>query len=176
MKRTLISTAAVMGLIGLGFGAVAVADGHKGKHKGMHAEKRAAMLEQYDANGDGKLDEAERDAVRLSRFAEIDVDGNGTLTKQEVTDHKIAKMTERIDAHFAKEDIDGDGVISAEEFGSTRKAKRGERKEKRKARRAEMLDKFDADGDGKLSEAERAAARDAGFGRGGPRKDRGSAE
>lgn len=163
MKRTLISTIAAAGLLGLGFGTLAIADDHKGPHgmKGPHAEKRAEMLQKFDTNGDGSLDETERDAARLARFAEIDVNGDGAVTKDEATAHQMAKLAERIDRHFTAEDQNGDGVISADEFGSVRKAHR----EERHAKRAEMLEKFDADGDGQLNEAERAAARDAGYGR-----------
>ena len=163
MKRTIISTVAVTALIGFGIGTTALADGHKG-HKGMkgkHAEKHAEMLEKYDANDDGKLDETEREAARLAKFADIDTDGSGTLTPEEMTAYHAAKAQERMAQHFAKEDVNGDGVISADEFGSQRKA----RQEKRKAHRAEILEKFDADGDGKLSADERKAAHEAGYGR-----------
>ena len=164
MKRTLISAFAAAGLVGLGFGAVATADDHRRGH-GKHAEKRAEMLEKYDANSDGKLDETERETARLSRFADIDTNGDGALTKSEITAHHTARMAEKIDKHFAEEDANGDGTISVEEFGSVRKARMEERRGKRSARKAEALERFDADGDGKLNEAERAAAREAGFGR-----------
>lgn len=171
MKRTLISTFAAASIIGLGMGTVAVADNHGGP-KGPKGEKRAEMLQQFDANGDGNLDETERDAARLAKFAEIDVDGNGTLTKQEVTDHMMARLVEKVDTHFPEEDVNGDGVISVDEFGSRRKARREGFRDRREGKRAEMLEKFDADGDGELSEAERAAARDAGFGPGKHGKSR----
>lgn len=161
MKRTLISTIAAASLVGLGIGAVATADDHKGK-SGKHSEKRAEMLQQFDTNGDGQLDETERETAKLAKFSAIDTDGSGSLTKSEITAHMTKKMTERVDERFAKGDANGDGVISVEEFSAAGKERRGKRGE----RRAEMLEKFDTDGDGQLSETERQAARDAGFGRG----------
>ena len=160
MKRTLISTIAAASLVGLGIGAVATADDHTGK-SGKHAEKRAELIQQFDANGDGKLDETEREAAKLAKFSEIDTDGSGSLTKSEITAHMTAKVAERVDKRFAKGDTNGDGTISVEEFSAAGKNRRGKRGE----RRAEMLEKFDTDRDGQLSETERQAARDAGFGR-----------
>lgn len=173
MKSTLIKTLAAASVIGLGFGAVAMAD-----QKGDRATKKAEKIQQFDTNGDGKLDEAEREAIRLSKFAEFDTDGSGSLSRAEITTRQQAKLSEELDRYFSNEDANGDGVISVDEFGATRKAKRGERKAKRGERRAEALEKFDADGDGTLNDAERAAAREAGFerrGQRGPREGRGSA-
>ena len=79
-----------------------------------------------------------------------------------------AMMTARVDEHFANEDANGDGVISADEFGETRRA----RHEGHRERRQEFMQKFDTDGDGQLSDAERQAARDAGFGKDRPRTRR----
>ena len=169
MKRTLIATFAAAGLVGLGFGAVAVADGPDGPH-GKRGAKHAEMLEKFDANSDGRLDETEREAARAARFSEIDADGNGALTKEEIIAHHTARIVERTDKHFGKHDTDGNGVISAEEFEEAHKARKEKMREHRQARRAEMLEKFDADGDGKLNDAERAAAREAGYGRKGKRK------
>ena len=175
MKRILISTAAAMSLVGFGIGAVAIADDHKGPHdmKAKHAEKHAEMLEKFDANGDGTIDEAEREAAMLAKFAEIDTDGSGALSQEEVTAHQYAKMVERSEEHFAKADANSDGVISVEEFETARHDRRGKFRKHRDGRRKAMLEKFDADGDGEPSESERAAAREAGYGRGHPPKFRG---
>ena len=71
----------------------------------------------------------------------------------------------------------GDGTDATVELLEARlrtlrtELRKDKRKGHREERKAEMLEKFDADGDGKLSREERAAARDAGYGRKGPRKD-----
>ena len=168
MKRSLITAFAAAGLIGLGISTIAVADHHKGPH-GKKGERHAQMLEQFDTNGDGNLDESEREAARLAKFAEIDTDGSGSLTEDEMIAHRTAKMTERISAHFAEHDTDGSGAISVEEFEAAHQARKEKHKERREGRRAKMLEKFDTDGDGELSEAEREAAREAGYGRKGKR-------
>ena len=83
MKRSLITTLAVASLIGLGAGGIALADGHKGKH-GKKGKMHSEMLEKFDADGDGKLSETEREAARLAKFSDVDADGSGTLTKEEI--------------------------------------------------------------------------------------------
>ena len=146
-----------------------MADHHKGPHGKEGREPRAEMLQQFDTNGDGKLDETEREAARLAKFAEIDADGSGALTQEEIIAHRTAMMTERVNAHFSEHDTDGSGAISIEEFDAAHMARKEKRRAHREGRRAKMIEKFDTDGDGELSEAERQAARDAGYGRKGKR-------
>src|SRR5262245_43199358 len=56
-------------------------------YKAKHAEMKAKMLERFDANKDGKLDEAERKVMRDVRaselFKRLDTDGNGVLSLDE---------------------------------------------------------------------------------------------
>lgn len=70
-------------------------DGDHRKEMPGDGEQRKEMLEKFDANKDGKLDEAERKAMRDARtaefktkhpklFAAIDGDGDGTLSEAEV--------------------------------------------------------------------------------------------
>ncbi|HEY4243407.1 MAG TPA: EF-hand domain-containing protein [Kofleriaceae bacterium] len=51
------------------------------------AEKRAAMKERFDSNRDGKLEPAERRAMRETlaseRFAKLDKNGDGVITRDE---------------------------------------------------------------------------------------------
>jgi Ca2+-binding EF-hand superfamily protein len=110
-------------------------------------QARKKLLERFDKDGDGALSADERKAVEADREA---------------------KLLERFDA-------DGDGKLS----DSERAAARGAAKKQAPARpgaagnpatpkrpaaeaaRQKLLEKFDADGDGKLSDSERAAARTA---------------
>ncbi|WP_309399581.1 EF-hand domain-containing protein [Cerasicoccus maritimus] len=95
---------------------------------------REEILTQFDADGDGKLSETEREAARefhmeqmaLRRF---DADGDGALSEEERSKYEAfksereAKMLDRFDA-------DGDGVLSDEERQTAREAfqqRRGKR-------------------------------------------------
>ncbi|WP_018970073.1 hypothetical protein [Rubritalea marina] len=75
---------------------------------------RAKLIEQFDADGDGKLDETERAAAksamkerRAEFIARHDTDGDGKLSDEE---KQAAK-----EAFLAKYDTDGDGKLSADE-------------------------------------------------------------
>ena len=112
----------------------------------------------------------------ISRAAEYDTDGDGTLsdTEKEAMQTAIkaemeAKKAEMLD----KYDSDGDGTLSETEKDTMHEARRAEME-------AKLLEKFDADGDGTLSDTEKAAMESArpqkgergmgkGMGKGGPR-------
>lgn len=100
-------------------------------------------LSAADSDGDGTLSEAEREAFRAARRAEIlaafDADEDGSLSPGERAVAKAARRQARFDeldadasgglspaeveeacrlaARFDEVDTDGDGVISAAEFG-----------------------------------------------------------
>lgn len=92
-----------------------------------------AVLEQFDADKDGKLDEDERKAAREAMQAK--------------REEARKKMLEEFDAN-------DDGKLDENE----RKAMHAAMKAKREA----LVEKYDSDGDGKLSREEIKAARDAG--------------
>ena len=62
-----------------------VAFAHEGKEG--HEAKRKEALAKYDANKDGKLDDAERERLHADmvaeRFARLDKNGDGVLSKEE---------------------------------------------------------------------------------------------
>ena len=91
------------------------------------------IIEKFDKDGDGKLNEEERKAAMEARRK------------------RAGQMREKM---LEKFDTNGDGKLDEDE----RKAMR----EAMEAKRQEILDKYDADGDGKLSPEERQAAIDAG--------------
>ncbi|MEM9670041.1 MAG: hypothetical protein AAF950_14055 [Pseudomonadota bacterium] len=113
-------------------------------------------------------DQSERWAERL---AELDIDGDGTLSLDETQ----APLEER----FTTGDTDGDGVLSSDELTALRTAEREERRANRQERRFNRLDvnedgfidadefeapsearfeRIDADGDGEITEEEARAA------------------
>ena len=76
----------------------------------------AAMLENFDSNGDGELTQAEIDAVRADRFASFDTDGNGQLTIDEYEALWLDAMRERMVDRFQSLDNDGDAIVTTGEF------------------------------------------------------------
>jgi Ca2+-binding EF-hand superfamily protein len=101
---------------------------------------KAAVLERFDANHDGKLDDAERATARQAahekmkekhpeRFAAIDTDHDGALSKEEVAagrEHRraerMAKLKEKHPEQFAAMDADHDGTVTRDEAKAWRKA------------------------------------------------------
>jgi Ca2+-binding EF-hand superfamily protein len=73
MKKILLSTIAVLAL-----SAPAAMAEHGGDHKG------GRMLEKLDADKDGSISKAEFMTEAEQRFAEIDKDSSGSITKEEV--------------------------------------------------------------------------------------------
>ena len=145
-------------------------DGRHFRHRpgGCRGEHRAAirrhLLEKFDADGDGELNDEERAAARAAReerrgaFREailnrFDADGDGELSDEERAAVRAAREERREafrQAMLEKFDADGDGVLNEDERAAAHEA-----------RRQRLLGEFDADGDGELSDEERAAARQA---------------
>ena len=82
---------------------------------------------------------------RGSHFKKADADGNGTLSRAEVE-----KAMPRLAEKFDQIDTNKDGQLSRDELNAWKKAHRGERQ----AKAAERFKHADADGDGAISRAE----------------------
>jgi Ca2+-binding EF-hand superfamily protein len=102
-------------------GAATAAFAHGGGGKGMR--HHGAMLEKFDANKDGKLDDAEKAKAmearkamfaqkRAGMLARFDTNKDGTLDDSE----RAAMRNARIEERFAKLDANKDGAISLDEM------------------------------------------------------------
>mgnify|MGYP001549693986 CR=1 FL=1 len=126
--------------------------GNRRGHRGRGGQRRQQMLQQFDTDGDGQLNETERQAAKTAMKA---------------------KMLEKFDAN-------GDGVLSDDEKPQRGRGRRGRgrggysqnvttmgpsapggQRFNREEMKAKLLEKFDTDGDGQLSETERQAAKAA---------------
>lgn len=177
-KLTLSLSAAALAL---GAGAVAYAQAPERGMRGQdmtrpQAETMAAKaFERADANGDGKIDAADRQARQDARFARLDTDNDGMLSKEEfLASHerraeRIARRGEHAEGKHAGKrghrmgrrgmhgmgpgmgmarnaDADGDGAISQAEFAAAALAR---------------FDAADADNDGTVTREERREAHKA---------------
>lgn len=122
-----------LALAGVG---VAAAQGPRsgGACEGGARERR---FEQLDANGDGKLTQAEMLAQHEARFAEADQNHDGKLSQEE----RKAARAQRMEQRFAERDANRDGRLSGDEL----------------PRRGHKLSRADSDGDGALSLQELSA-------------------
>lgn len=103
--------------------------------------RRQEWMDRFDIDGDGKISDEERDAMREEMRARRD-------------EFMLRRMTSRFDA-------DGDGELNEAE----RIEAEAELAVQQAERQARMIERFDTDGDGRLSDAESQAARES-FGRG----------
>jgi len=159
------------------------APAREGKRPGRPGgeEMRAKILEKFDANKDGKLDETERAEARKAMaeraragaqdrreniLEKFDENKDGKLDEAERAKAKaafLAKIDEPGPLHemmLRRFDEDKDGKLSDAEKAKA-VAEFEKRHEEMRARREEVLKEFDKDGDGKLNEEERKAAGEA---------------
>ncbi len=113
--------------------------------QGADRPPQEKIISQFDADGDGQLNESERQAMREAFRRSRGGPGRGGPDR--------AQMMKRFDA-------DGDGQLNEEERAAL-EAARAERRAERARRYEELLKKYDADGDGQLSEEERKTMREA---------------
>lgn len=170
MKKSRATLFGAVGALVLVAGGMAWAapDMMKGDMTRSEAQARAdQMFAKMDVNGDGKLDDADREARLAKKFTELDKDGNGSITQDEfmaghagMGDHHMGHDG---DGHQGmkgyhgpkggvramlkdKADSNNDGAVSAAEF---------------KAAHLAMFDKADANNDGKVTPDERRAVHKA---------------
>lgn len=73
-------------------------------------------FQRVDADGDGRISEAESEAFRAERFRKLDADGDGFVTKEEMPGRMAHKQSARHEGHFGKLDADGNGTVEKSEY------------------------------------------------------------
>jgi Ca2+-binding EF-hand superfamily protein len=146
-KLTLTLSAAALAL---GAGAVAYAQTPERGMRGQEMTRAQAetmatkAFERADANGDGKIDAADRDARNDARFARLDTNNDGALSKDEF-----------LASHERRAERTAQG---GEQADGKRPGKRGERMGHRGMHGMGMARNADSDGDGAVSQVEFASA------------------
>ena len=146
MKILLASTLIVLGA------SVAMADGLRGERMNF---------ETLDVDGSGEITVEDLTALRDTRFAELDSNGDGSVSRDEFLAAHAARSEERATDMFERFDVDGDGILSRDAIESRRGGGMGER----------MISRLDTDDSGGVSaeEFEEARARFAERRKGGER-------
>jgi len=113
---------------------------------------KGAMFEQIDADGNGAVTQEELRAHAAARFATADADNDGFVTPQEMQAQRGGKRAEKM---LERHDANKDGKLDAAELEAAAESRHGKRA-------AKMMQRVDANSDGKLSLEEVSAHRDPG--------------
>jgi hypothetical protein len=159
MKRTLVFAAAALALMAADLAAAGAQEGpdlrgdgsglreahwrgHDGGQRsgGRRGADMLRRLQAFDLNGDDAVTQAEIDQFRQGQIAAFDADADGMLSLEEYQALWLDAMRERMVDAFQEHDDDGDGLVTAEEFNE---------------RYAELVERFDRNGDGQLSADDR---------------------
>ncbi|MEL6506591.1 MAG: hypothetical protein AAFR29_03055 [Pseudomonadota bacterium] len=132
---------------------------------GKRKDRAARMIERFDSNGDGAIDQFEIDQERTKRFEKMDADRNGFVTRAEArddADRRRAERRKKMDERRAERRDRYDALSDDERAAlrERRKDKKGKRRRggKRRAIDADrMFDRTDENGDGQISLAEFSA-------------------
>ncbi|MCB2135208.1 MAG: calcium-binding protein [Rhodobacteraceae bacterium] len=152
-KLQTAAAAALIGAVTLGVALPVLANqsghGGQGMMQGMMRGGAFGMMgldfATLDADGDGKVTQAELLAHRKAEIEGVDADGDGLISEAELAAHITARMqtmaAEMASMRIKMLDADGDGKVSVAEMQVPPMA-------------GQMLSRLDTDGDGALSEAE----------------------
>lgn len=138
--QTKLIVALIVGT-GVAMPVMAVAQGFGGD-RGPKVE-----FETLDADGDGRVTEAEIQSFRQGQVTALDANDDGFLSAEEIAAHRSRGQGERAARMVERLDADGDGLLSAAEL-----AVRGDR--------MGLFGRIDANGDGAVDQAEFDTARE----------------
>lgn len=145
-KKILGASLAASFLMTAAIPAFAQPGGHGGMEGGPGGFAPMAFSE-LDTNGDGAVTQEEMDARKAARFAEADTNGDGLLSVDEMLAAQAKQEEDRRARRAARMierfDSNDDGQLSAEELS-----------EREGGRRGSLFERADADNDGKISEEE----------------------
>ncbi|HID67440.1 MAG TPA: calcium-binding protein [Roseibacterium sp.] len=114
----------------------------------------ALIFEELDADGNGAVTLEEMQAARGARFARTDADGDGALSRDEMLAQALGRVETRVDRMLELGDTDGDGQLTMAEMEAAREGGGQGRFGSRGPDPARMFERLDADGDGSVTEAE----------------------
>ncbi|SHH60834.1 EF-hand domain-containing protein [Cognatishimia maritima] len=137
MIRAVILSGAMVAAAALTAGEAEAKGGFGGKH-----HRANVTFEQLDANGDGQVTKEEMAAHATAHFGEVDTDGDGKLSAEELTAATEANRAKRIAKMIERHDENGDGMLDQAEM-----MPKGDRAER-------MFARLDANEDGMISAEE----------------------
>ncbi|PWG16212.1 EF-hand domain-containing protein [Salibaculum griseiflavum] len=135
--------------------ALTVSAEARGFGAGHGPKAQMPSFEEMDLDGNGALTAEEMRAAMQARmqarFEAADTDGDGGLSAEEMTAMMQARMANRMERHLDRADENGDGLLQIEEM----QAMGG-----KGSRDGAMFDRLDSNGDGTLDAEEFAALQD----------------
>lgn len=162
MRKTLIISLAAAASTLAGGAALAQVDPAPGLTRAQVEKRASERFDRMDANADGRLDQADREARQTALFERIDADGNGAISRDEFASAgterreagaelgdrapRFARRAMRAPGMARAADTDRDGAITEAEFTTAA---------------LERFERADADKDGRISREERRAQRRA---------------
>ncbi|MEL6112291.1 MAG: hypothetical protein AAFR20_05755 [Pseudomonadota bacterium] len=165
-RNTLILTTATLLMAG-GLSAFAQETGTD--DKSARKDRATRMIERFDTNGDGAVDQFEVDENHAKRFESIDANSDGFLTRAEArdaADQRLAERRAKMDERRAERRARYDAMSEEERAALKEKRKRRGKKARRgrggKGRGFDadrMFDRADQNQDGEVSRAEFDATR-----------------